>query len=199
MPKIKIEQNVTITGVAAGLKAVVEVETDGANQKNPSVPAAKTGTMSVRTDADTGVAAVTAGHGFITGNKLDVFWSGGQRRGMTATVSSNNVTLDGGTGDALPPITTPLTVMKPVSEVLAITAADLKGLLVSSPKPGFVTFLDDADAVVFAVSITEANGGYSWYYGSGVTNPLASDVATVLFSHNDSSAAQKPVAAVVYD
>ena len=60
------------------------------------------GTLGTRTDDDTGVVTLSTGHGIATSDVVDVYWSGGVRYGMTATVSTNDVTVDGGSGDVLP-------------------------------------------------------------------------------------------------
>jgi hypothetical protein len=64
--------------------------------------AAKAGTLTTRTDDDTGVAGLSGGHGIVTGNIVNVLWTAGARYGMVATVDVNDVTVDGGIGDALP-------------------------------------------------------------------------------------------------
>jgi hypothetical protein len=69
----------------------------------PALVAAQTdGALGTRTDADTGIVQLATGHGITTGNVVDVYWVGGVRYGMDATVSSNDVTIDGGAGDDLP-------------------------------------------------------------------------------------------------
>lgn len=72
-----------------------------------AVPAANIGTLTTRTDDDTGVATLMAGHTIVTSGALvDVYWVEGGvygcRFGMTATKSVNDITLDGGAGDVLP-------------------------------------------------------------------------------------------------
>jgi len=78
----------------------------------PAVSANNVGTLTGRTDDDTGVATLQASHTIETSDVVDVYWSGGVRYGMDATVSGNDVTVDGGAGDALPVTTTPLTVVE---------------------------------------------------------------------------------------
>ena len=74
--------------------------------------AAKTGSLSTRTDDNTGVATLSTGHGILTNDVVDVYWDGGVRFGMLATVSGNAVSLDGGAGDNLPAQDTAVTVVK---------------------------------------------------------------------------------------
>ena len=76
----------------------------------PALVAAQTnGTLGTRTDADTGVVTLSTGHGISTSDVVDVYWSGGVRYGMTATVSGNDVTVDGGAGDDLPTVASTIT------------------------------------------------------------------------------------------
>ncbi len=66
-------------------------------------PHSVAGELSTRTDNDTGVLTLSAMHGVMSGNTVNVFWEDGSRLGMTVgTVSVNNVPIDGGTGDNLP-------------------------------------------------------------------------------------------------
>ena len=58
--------------------------------------------LDTRTDDDTGIIGLATGHGIETADVVDVYWIGGVRYGMDATVDGNNVTVDGGAGDALP-------------------------------------------------------------------------------------------------
>ena len=67
----------------------------------PQLPAAKAGTLSARTDDNTGVVTLAAGHGLEVGDVVDVYWSGSgnYRYGMDVTVvDGNDVTVDGGAG-----------------------------------------------------------------------------------------------------
>lgn len=158
---------------------------------SPSVPAAKSGTLSARTDSDTGTATMASGHGFSTGNKVDVFWNGGKRRNMTATVTSNSVALDGGSGDALPAVNTAITAMVPTSVNFPLTGDDVQGIMAYSPAAGFVVLFDDAGtpaAIAGATYTLGAGQARGWVSEEG-NNPLASKTTTVAkFSHGSTSA-----------
>ncbi len=60
------------------------------------------GTLGTRIDDDTGIVTLSTGHGIETDDVVDVYWAGGVHYGMTATVATNAVTVDGGSGDNLP-------------------------------------------------------------------------------------------------
>jgi len=80
----------------------------------PATAAAKSGTLTTRTDDDTGVATLATGHAITTGMVVDVYWTGGVRYGMDATVSGLAVTVDGGAGDNLPAQDDPVTVVEQI-------------------------------------------------------------------------------------
>lgn len=69
------------------------------------------GELTGRTDDDTGIVTLATGHGIETADVVDVYWAGGVRYGMDATVDANAVTVDGGAGDALPILNTTITAL----------------------------------------------------------------------------------------
>lgn len=170
----------------------ITVSGPGIERASPTVAAAKSGTLSTRTDNDTGVVAFATGHGFSTGNKVDLFWSGGQRRNMTATVAGDNVTLDGGSGDNLPVVSTAVTGMVPTEEDFTFDGDNAIFVMVGSPVPGFIVFVDDApaDIATGTYTLTSTSGsGRTWISGGQGDNPLAGSVVTkVKFSHGSTSA-----------
>lgn len=166
--------------------------------RDESVAAAKTGTLSVRGGNTTGTIALATGHGLATGT-FDIYWNGGSRRGVTGTVTGDNMALTGGAGDNLPLLTTPMTVSTPLEGEFAVIAANLLTLVVA---PGnsqnfamWAVFLDDADAVVVAVYAGSSVDAYVWDSDNGATTPFASDIAKVRLSHGDSTSARNPLAA----
>lgn len=64
------------------------------------------GELTTRTSDTNGVVTLATGHGIASTNVVDVYWTGGKRYGMTATVEGNAVTVDGGAGDNLPDLNT---------------------------------------------------------------------------------------------
>lgn len=198
----RVKNQITIDGVSFVTEE--DVYADGTQSKGKSgdtaLAAAKVGQLTTRTDNDTGVITMTTGHGFVTGDRLDVYWAGGSRRGMTATVATDAVTVDGGAGDNLPNNLTAVTASVPAEEEFLVTGDNAQFIAAKSNRLGMVVFTDAADAEVFAVAAPLADttgGGYQWYTGNGVTNPLAgADVAKVYFSNGDSSNANT-ISAVV--
>jgi hypothetical protein len=171
---------------------------NSAEVASPTLAAAKTGTLTTRTDNDTGTLTMTAGHGITTGQTLDVYWAGGQRRGMTVgTVATNSVPIDGGAGDNLPANTTAITAMVPTSVPFLVTGDAVVGLLVTCPAKAAVRWRTVDPNIIAVATVSDAGAGYSWASGSGVTNPLAGEsVATVLVSHGDTQSRTVEVVAV---
>lgn len=86
--------------------------TDGEVAVNPSMVVAEAGSLTTRTDNDTGTITMSSGgHGITTGEVVDVYWTGGVQYGATVgTVSGTSVPIDTGSGDNLPAQDTAVTV-----------------------------------------------------------------------------------------
>jgi hypothetical protein len=194
---VTLTQTLTVTG-GGTYSQTVSATGNSKEATSPLVPAAKTGQLTTRTDNDTGVLTMDAGHGFITNDLVDVFWAGGSRRGMTATVATNAVTVDGGSGDNLPLVNTPVTAMKPVQVPFSLTGDDLDSLASFSPVSGWVVYRNGTTALL-AHQILPPATSRSWIAGGGVTNPLAGVSPTnVLFSHADSTQSREMSAEAVF-
>lgn len=175
------------------------VSYDGPNRKTAVMAAAKIGQLTTRTDADTGTLTMASGHGITTGARLDLYWDGGCRRGITVgTVSGLSVPFDLGAGDNLPDNLTAITAQVPQEEELLVTGDSVQIIGAKSTRRGQLVFCEDDDTEVLAIEIEATNGGgYQWYTGNGITNPLASaDVAKVYFSNGSSAGTNEMVAAV---
>lgn len=183
--------------------SILELTGNSLERSTPEIGPAKVGQLTTRTDANTGVLTMVSGHGFATSDKIDVFWTGGSRRNMTATVATNAVTVDGGSGDDLPANLTAITAMKPTDVPMVIDGDELLFLGINCPRAGYAVFLDDAGspAEIAAATFTlAANDGYVWGNGNGVTNPLAGEVTSAIrVSHGDSTAAREVKVAAVFN
>lgn len=206
------DSRVTITATIDGVRYTRETlqTSDNKGGSSPDVAAAKTGQLTTRTDNDTGVLTMAGGHGIITGNLVDVYWTVGgvnfSRTGMTATVAVNAVTVDGGSGDNLPTNLTNVTAMVPHSEDLSCVGDNVQEIVISSPVYGNVTFAEsDGTTLLGTIELTPDDAGspnytYHWWPGKGETNPLAGDtVGKILFSHGDSAGANEMTAVVFYN
>lgn len=197
---------VTINRSGAGVnnqQQTTTVAAQNAANSNVSVAAATAGTLTTRTDANTGVITLSGGHGLTNGTG-DVFWNDmttgirGSRRGMTWTIVTNALTIDGGSGDDLPATSTIMTVMKPVSETINVDGDNAKwsevyASLTATMGYAYIAFLSSvpADLAVYrllGVGGTQTSDG--WLGASiGISNPFAGEtVQTVTYSHGETSA-----------
>jgi hypothetical protein len=110
------------------------------------IDAAKSGTLSTRTDNDTGIATLSAGHGITTGSKVDVYWTGGKRYGVTVgTVSGNSVPLDLGSGNNYPSQSTAITVCLRIVEPFLVDGDDVVNAAITCSNRATVLFADVSD------------------------------------------------------
>lgn len=170
---------------------------------------AKTGTLSTRASATAGTLTMAGGHGITTAARLDIYWSGGARRGVTVgTVSGNSVPFTLGAGDDLPAQDAAVTAMVPESYSLVVTGDDvtLANVFNAGACPCSFVFAEADDSTVFGVTVNNRetpNGtgdGWSWTDADDTTNPFDGGAITQIFmSHGSSTATQTPVANVLYN
>lgn len=153
-----------------------------------SLPAAKAGSLTTRTDDNTGVATLSTGHGIVSSDVVDVYWSGGYRRGMTATVSGNLVTVDGGAGSILPVQTTAVTVSKQVVLPTPTFDGDLTPLWFLNCNTRCALALRDDSAADIDDFEIPAGEAIFWINNMGTTSPIAGNmVGSIVVSNADSS------------
>ena len=197
MASMTFQRSTTVAGKA--FRHSRTVEGDNRIESSKSYPAAKTGILTTRTDNDTGTITGQSGHEVTTGAILDVYWSGGCRRGMTVgTVSGTSIPIDGGSGDNLPAQDVAVTLMVPLVETSgwAFAGNDLSAMMANCPAPFVVVFLSSGEAELGAIVFSRSGGGtYSFYNATdettSLTNILSGDtVAKVRASHGDATAAR---------
>lgn len=180
----------SITASLAGISIqnTVQRTADGQFSHEVAVVAGQAGTLTTRTDDDTGVATLTTGHGVVTSDRVDVYFTGGKRRGMTATVSVDAVTIDGGAGDALPAQDEAVTVSVCTAIDTQFDGDDVEMIVLALTQIGQVVFEDTGAAEILALDLTTAAEPYQWY--SGTTNPLTGNpVETIYVSTSYTTAA----------
>jgi hypothetical protein len=76
----------------------------------------------------TGEAPLATGHGLETGDTIDLYFAGGYRRGMSATVDGDDVALSGGTGSNCPPNGTAVILAQQAAVTLVVEGNNIKGI-----------------------------------------------------------------------
>ncbi len=207
MPSAAVVNRITVDGTT--YTRSVNVAYDGPVRKEVTdIAVAKIGQLTTRTDNNTGTLTMASGHGIITGDRLDIYWTEndikGHRRGVVVgTVASLSVPIDLGAGDNLPTNLTAVTAQVPTEEELLVTGDNVQFIACKSSRRGIIVFADVSDVELAAV-YTElegtTGGGYQWYTGNGLTNPLAGDACTkVFFSNGDSAVTNSLIAGVGVD
>src|SRR5689334_22514164 len=117
---------------ASGLSASRTVTAEHEDRMNVTVPAAKTGALTTRTDATHGVVTETA-HSYVVGNVVDLFWATGKRVGvLLSAVTANTYTFGGGTGDDLPASGTSVWTSKPVQVAQPVDRTKTVAIIMSA-------------------------------------------------------------------
>lgn len=192
MPKATFNRNVTIGGRT--YQQSFDVPGNGQVVAEMDITAGTVGgTLTVRGSNTAGTVNFPNGSPFVTNDVIDIFWPGGSRRGMTATVTGNNVALTGGAGDNLPALNqASIVAKKPQVLDFVLTGNNVQCFIANSPVIGWIVFLaSDGTTVLYTARIVAANGQVSWNLIDGGTNPVAGDaIAKVSFSHGDSNTQQ---------
>lgn len=186
--------SITFSASVGGLsiQGNLQREDDGAIAQSPTLAAGKAGTLTTRTDDNTGVATLSAGHGIVTNDIVDVYWDGGRRYGMTASVSGNAVTVDGGDGDNLPAQSTSVVVSK-VTTINQSFDGDNAGLVavqstLRTNGKSCVRFIDAGDNVLAVFDLVN-DEPFMWWSNSSIDNPLGGNAVATIVASNGSSAA----------
>lgn len=152
-----------------------------------TLSAAKSGTLTTRTDDNTGTLTMANGHGITTGQIIDIYWSGGVQRTVTVgTVATNEVPIDGGIGDNLPADETAITAVVQKAINLAIDGdnADIIAIVLETVDKTIhtaanVQFLDAAADVIAEIDLV-TNVPQVWDIEGGSANPFTGDPITNL-------------------
>lgn len=170
-----------------------------------ALPAGKSGTLSTRTDDNTGIVTVSSGHGITASDTVDVYWSGGRRYGVDVTAQdSTTISIDLGAGDNLPIATTAVVIVKQVAFNLALDGDNAKIVGVSyevADASGYgcrVTLFDSADDTITGLDL-DANVPNVVDIEGGQTNPYTGDPITdgVASNGSGSTAATLKIQAIV--
>lgn len=158
------------------------------------VPVAWGGTLSTRTDNDTGTLTMDdAGHLISTGDLVDLYWDGGtRRRVVVGTVSGTSVpfgAVTAGAGDNLPVATTAIVMCEVVKRQMPATIADIQGIAMKCDFESQFHFMEDATTEAWNKHIDPSQAGLetsaAWYGSMGATPITGTVLIEVWMSHAD--------------
>jgi hypothetical protein len=155
------------------------IEAEHPNPFEVAVPAAVAGTLSTRTDNDTGVLTVASGHGITTDDTVDLYDASGDliRKDMDVTaVTGTTISIDAGSGSNLPSATTAVIVCKQTLITSLIAGDDIQFIVIGLDLPGVnqakgrAIFEQADDTDIFEATL---KGPMSWNIAGGQTNDFA--------------------------
>lgn len=163
-----------------------------------TLPAGKSGTLTTRTDDNTGIVTVASGHGITGSDTVDVYWAAGRRYGVDVTATdATTISIDLGAGDNLPTASTAVVVVKQVIVNKAIDGDNVEiiGLLAElAASTGFgvrITFFDAVSGGGSAVGSgidLDPNSPFVLDIEGGATNLLTgSPILSFVASNGDGS------------
>ncbi|MBN2024083.1 MAG: hypothetical protein JW809_14970 [Pirellulales bacterium] len=195
MAQIKVAATIEVAG--ASIVSKLAREADGLIFHDPTLAPGKAGTLTTRTDANTGVATLGAGHGITDADKVDVYWAGGLRHGMDVTAyDGTTITVDGGAGDDLPAQGAALVVGVRQEIDVDFDGDDVQFLSAHCPERAHVDFQTGASVSVHAQELP-AEEAWTWAADQGVANPLGGDpVGKVLASCGSTAGGKLTIAGV---
>lgn len=197
MPTGTISMTMNVAGVvASGLASRTE---SGQISHEVPLPAGKSGTLSTRTDDDTGIATLGSGHEITTDDTVDVYWSGGVRYGMSVTAyDATTVTVDLGAGDALPAQDIEIIVTPRVEINTDFDGDDAVMVAAHCAQRCHMEFTED-DGTNVAAKEMAAHEGWAWASEQGETNPLTGNEIGKIQATNGSATAATLKIGILYD
>lgn len=196
MPTVTVSINAEGGGVS--IRGKIQRTSDQAPAISVALPVGNAGTLSTRTDDETGTLTLGAGHNITTGAIIDLYWATGARYGiLVGTVSGTSVPIgadDSGTGDVLPTqataiVATERVVIGPVTldgdnMSLAIVCLDIGS---ETTGKGHIECQDAADDVIAALDLVGNEPQILVQSETNLTNALTGDVITEIHASNGSA------------
>jgi hypothetical protein len=217
MPTITQRLSVSIGGVS--ISGTTERTADGqVSAGSISLPAAASGTLSARTSDTAGTLTLGSGHGIVTGNTIDIFWTDANgyvhcAHGCTVgTVSGTSVPFTGASFDSAAPTSAAVSALP--AQDTAVTADvqtevdfvfdgdDCELCVIQSTRKGHFE-LEDAPgsgSATITSAVLAANEEWSYKSRQNLSNPLTGNMIYKLkVSNGDSSNAATVKAAALFD
>jgi hypothetical protein len=186
MTSIALTQVISGGGISIQSLPVIRTNS-GPIALEDSLDAAKSGTLTTRTDDTDGELTMAASHGITTAAVIDLYWAGGVRYGVVVgTVATNAVPISGGSGDDLPADETAITAVVQKSINLSIDGdnADVIAVVLetvdkSLRTAGHVQFRDSSNAEIAEIDLV-SNVPQVWDIAGGSANPFTGNPITNL-------------------
>lgn len=128
---MQLQYTATVSGLGLTITQPITRVADGGTPREVTVPIGYAGTLTTRTDANTGTITLAGGHAIASSDNVDIYWSGGVQYDVTVgTVTVNSMPFDLGIGDDLPLAATAVVVAKRVQVNADLDGDNLKLLAI---------------------------------------------------------------------
>lgn len=165
-----ISSNITIAGSSISNRATLTSDTWAS--WTDTLEAADGGSLTTRTSDTEGVITLDdSAHALETGDVLDIYWTGGKRRGVAVVVSVDEATISGGSGDVLPTQASDISVAKVKEVDMDFNPSNMRAIAVSLNQAGQLVFINSSNAELANYTLV-ADQGWMWFDGNGYDNPL---------------------------
>ena len=175
MATINLSPIVSIAGL--NISGTISRTVDGQIGEDPALPAGALGSLTTRTDNDTGVITCSAGHGIVTG-KVTLFWTllgvNYSRVNMDAVVTDNAVAIDAGGGDNLPAGASAIYVGNSVNVDMDFVSSLVKVAAACCEQNCVIGFYTSGNALLLRLTLP---ANEPWTYVSPAADPFAGTVA----------------------
>lgn len=194
---ITLQYNLSVSGMGLNIAQSLNFTADGGTPREIVVPVGKAGTLTTRTDANTGTATLGSGHGIATSDLVDIYWDiagvkGVQYKVTVGTVSGTSVPFDGGIGDDLPSAASAIVMAKRVQVNADIDGDEIELLAikqhydqVNETARSHVDFQDASNDEIAELDLA-ANVPLTYNVAAGDANPFTGDPITKFFVSNAS-------------
>jgi len=195
---VSLTYAVSVSGSGLSMQSAINRTGSASVGLVESLPAAKTGTLTTRTDNTDGTLTMAASHGITTADVINLHWTVGGVAGVrygvvVGTVATNEVPISGGAGDNLPAEASAITAtLRTTANVLIdgdntkLIAVELKTTDTSLRTAGHVSFRDAANDLITELDLV-TNVPRVYDLEGGDSNPFTGDVITYIQASNANS------------
>jgi hypothetical protein len=179
------QARISINVSGTGAPSVTSTNVYNANYNvvsNPTVLIGQPASLTTRTSGTAGSLTMTnTGHGIVTGQRVDLYWNGGQCYGATVgTVSGTTVPITNvNGGSALPTMGTAITVGPTASTPFNVVGNNMQTLYSFAPNGGYIVY-NNGTTDVYA-SYLGAGEVDCWQPTDVRANPLATFTTTIVY------------------
>lgn len=203
MPTGTLSHVISIAGLS--ISGTTNRTDAGQISQEVTLAAGKSGTLTTRTDNDTGVITSTA-HGITDADTVNVFWAvqagqatAGNRMSMTVTgYAANTINIDLGTGDNLPIEGATVMVSKQTIINTDFDGDLMKMFVAHCSQNAQIDVQDVGNATLLDLDLT-ANEPFIWVSDQGITRPITGNPVDEMRAGVNSTTAGTLKIGVLYD